>query len=62
MFTSAQIKKQEELEKERVEKIKLRGENAELKKKVERLTQLARSTENTRPDRSEDPNGMDILR
>jgi hypothetical protein len=55
----------QDLEKERVEKIKLRNENLELKKKVDRLTVIARSTSNeVRPDRAEqraDP-GLDMIR
>lgn len=35
--------KNKELEREKTEKVKLRNENAELKKKVERLTQIARN-------------------
>jgi hypothetical protein len=55
--------KRQELERERAEKIKLRNENAELRKKVERLTQIARNTEG-RQERQEHEGdrGLDMIR
>lgn len=53
-----------ELERERVEKVKLRNENMELKKKVERLTQIARTGnegQQRQQPRAEDA-GLDMLR